>query len=187
MNHHFMHGRGGAERPHRKKGVERSLAEISVTVWLTSENASFNEKNGLLYLTHNEKEQRVTLCRQFPFDLLWEYISVMDEDECEVGMIRSTDLFEGDQRAVIETELNRRYYAPQIQKILSVKERYGFSYWRVITEEGESQFTLRDTFRSISCVNGKRIIFSDVDGNRFEIKDVDALDKTSHRKLELYL
>jgi len=62
---------------------ERTLAEIAETVWLTPENAVFYHKNGLLYLSQSAsgeetpKEQRVLLLRQFPFDLLWEYISVM--------------------------------------------------------------------------------------------------------------
>ncbi len=170
-----------------KKGRERTLAEISVTVWLTPENAVFSQKNGLLYLSLQETEHRVTLCRQFPFDLPFEYISVLDEDSCELGIIRSTDLFEGESRKMIEDELKKRYYAPTIHRILSVKERFGFSYWRVETAEGEVKFTLRDTFRSIFSVNGKLVIFTDVDGNRFEIPDVGALDAKSRRRIELYL
>lgn len=183
----FGNNHGEEKHGKRKKHTERSLAEISVTVWLTPSNASFYEKNGLLYLSHGEKDRRVTLCRQFPFDLLWEYISVMDEEECEIGMIRRTEDFDEEARQKIENELKKRYYSPIIEKIYSVKERYGFSYWRVRTEEGEVQFTLRDTFRSIFSVNGERVIFSDVDGNRFEVPSVSALDKSSRRKIELYL
>lgn len=174
-------GRRGENRP------ERSLEELSVTVWLTPQNAVFSRKNGLLYLTLNEKEERVTLCREFPFDQPWEYISVMDWEHRELGIIRKTELFEGEARELIEEELKRRYYAPEIQKILSVRERYGFSYWKVLTERGEVKFTLRDTYRSILRVNDTRAIFSDVDGNRFEIPDVSRLDERSRRKLELYL
>jgi len=172
---------------------ERTLAEIAETVWLTPENAVFYHKNGLLYLSQSAsgeetpKEQRVLLLRQFPFDLLWEYISVMDEEDHELGIIRKTDAFDGESRACIETELKRRYYAPRILKILSVKERYGFSYWKVQTEQGEISFTLKDTFRSIFNLNGDRVIFSDVDGNRFEIEHLCELDKASVKKLELYL
>lgn len=173
---HGMHG-----------GRERTLAEISVTVWLTPENASFSQKNGLLYLTVQEKEQRVTLCRQFPFDMSFEYISVLDEDSCELGIIRNTEIFEGNGRDLIEDELKKRYYAPTVLRVLSVKERFGFSYWQVETPEGKVKFTLRDTFRSIFSVNGKRVIFTDVDGNRFEIPDADVLDAKSRRRLELYL
>ncbi len=186
---HMPHGEG---RPPRK---ERTLAEIAETRWLTPENASFSVKNGLLYLSMQqlqggataEKEQRVFLLRQFPFDLRWEYISVMDGEEHEIGIIRKTELFAGEEREILETELQRRYYAPQIQRILSVKERYGFSYWKVQTEQGEMSFTLKDTLRNIFNLNGDRVIFSDVDGNRFEIAHLKDLDRSSMKKLELYL
>ena len=35
--HH--HGPAHGDRPHKRGGRERTLAEISVTVWLTEENA----------------------------------------------------------------------------------------------------------------------------------------------------
>ncbi len=196
------------ERSERnREGKARSLAELSVTVWLTPENAVFFRKNGLLWLTLNERAQgvspqgstvqntepqdvrtgRVTLCRAFPFDQPWEYISVLDEEGAEMGMIRSTEQFTGEMREAVETELTRRYYAPELVRILSVRERYGFSYWKAETGEGEVRFTLHDTFRSILHVNSTRLIFLDVNGNRFEIPDVQRLDDKSRRKLELYL
>lgn len=177
-----MHG----ERNHAPR-KERSLAEISVTVWLTPENAAFYEKNGFLYIKHEEKEQRVFLCRQFPFVYLWEFISVLDEEQCEIGIIRDLAVFEENDRAVLTKELQRRYYSPVIKAIYSVKERYGFSYWRVQTEEGEVKFTLHDTYRSIIRAGERRIIFADVDGNRFEIPNVDELDRKSYKKIDLYL
>ena len=177
-------GGGGEDRPHHK---ERTLAEISVTVWLTPENASFCLKNGLLYLTLDGKQARATLFRQFPFDMLWEYISVLDEDEHEMGIIRSLDLFEGETLELLKNELKKRYYTIEITKILSMKERYGFSYWKVDTVDGELTFTLKDTLRSISTVNGSRVFFADVDGNRFEIPDIQALDAKSRRHGQLRL
>lgn len=188
--HHFMpppnnHGIGRGDRPSRR--AERPLSEISVTVWLTSENAAFSVKNGLLYLTLNGEETRVTLFRQFPFDLLWEYISVLDEEEREMGIVRSVDLFEEETRELLVKELKKRYYTVTVTKLLSVKERFGFSYWRVETNEGERKFTLRDTLKNIACVNGTRVFFTDVNGNRFEVPDLASLDTKSRRKLELYL
>ena len=178
--------KGGEDRE-RATRAERSLAEISVTVWLTPENASFSMQNGLLYLTLNGEKQRVTLFRQFPFDLLWEYISVLNEDEYELGIVRDLSIFDEESRALLERELQKRYYTVAVKKILSVKERFGFSYWRVEGDEGEWSFTLRDTLKSISCVNGSRVFFTDVNGNRFEIPDVAALDSKSRKSLELYL
>jgi hypothetical protein len=171
---------------HPKKR-ERTLAEISVTVWLNEENAAFYQKNGFLYIKHNDKDERAFLCRQFPFDFLWEFISVMNEEQQEIGIIRRLDDFTGEGRALLEQELNRRYYAPVIEEIMQIKERYGFSYWHVKTKDGEVRFTLHDTYRSIIKAGEKRVIMLDVDGNRFQIPDVTALNRKSYKKIELYL
>lgn len=184
---HFASSFDRGEGRRRPKRAERSLAEISVTVWLTPENAEFSLQNGLLYLTLNGERQRATLFRQFPFDLLWEYISVLDEEERELGIVRDISIFLDETRALLERELKKRYYTVTVTKILSVKERFGFSYWRVITTEGEWKFTLRDTMKSIASVNGSRVFFTDVNGNRFEIPDMSQLDSKSRKSLELYV
>ena len=41
--------------------------------------------------------------------------------------------------------------------------------------------------KGLPKVGGNRLILTDVDGNRYEIKDYLALDRKSFRKLELYL
>ena len=189
MNYHPRPPHHEGDRPPRKGGAghERTLAEISVTVWLTPENAVFFSKNGFLYIRYQEKEQRVRLCRQFPFERLWEYISVLDEEQCEIGIVRDIALFEGAGKELLQTELEHRYYSPVILSIKSVKERYGFSYWKVTTADGEVSFTLHDTYRSIVRAGERRIILLDVDGNRFQIPDVEALDRKSYKKIDLYL
>ncbi len=189
MDHHPHHGGPPREpRKSRREGKERTLAEISVTVWLTPENASFSLNNGLLFVSVDGKEaQRAYLCRQFPFDLLWEFISVLDDEQTEIGIIRDLSVFEGEIHTLLRDELSRRYYAPTIKRIHNVKERYGFSYWRVTTEEGIVNFTLHDTFRSIIRAGENRLIFLDVNGNRFEIPNVEELDRKSYKKIELYL
>ena len=185
MEHHAPGGPGGPGRPDR--GPTRSLAELSVTVWLTPENATFYLKNDFLHIKTESYEGRVHLCREFPFELEWEFVSVMDDRQSEVGIIRSVSLFAGVGEELLRTELSRRYYAPVIDKILSVKERYGFSYWRVQTAEGNVSFTLHDTYRSIIRAGGGRVVLLDVNGNRFEIPNVEALDRKSYKKIELYL
>ncbi len=174
------------EGRHEKKR-ERTLAEISVTNWLTPENSEFFIKNGFLYIKQGESEQRAFLCRQFPFELLWEFISVLDDSQQEIGIIRRLEDFAEEAHDLLVNELKRRYYAPVILRILQVKERYGFSYWKVCTAEGEVSFTLHDTFRSIIRSGERRLILLDVDGNRFEIPNAEALDRKSYKKIELYL
>ena len=179
-----MRERNAREREGKKP---RTLAELSVTNWLTPENTHFYRKNNFLYVRFGEQDERAFLCRQFPFELQWEFISVMNEDGDELGIIRDVALFGEDARALLETELQRRYYSPVIDRIISVKERYGFSYWKVHTGEGEVSFTLQDTYRSIIRAGETRVIMLDVNGNRFEIPDTSALDRKSYKRIEIYL
>lgn len=161
--------------------------DLTKTVWLTPENASFSRKNGLLWLSYGGNELRVTLRRNFPLEELWSFLSVLNDREEEVGMIRDLSQFGPAENDLLRSELERRYYAPVILKILSLKERFGFSYWKVETAEGKMEFTLRDTYKSLVRLGGRRVFVLDVDGNRFVIPDVSALDRKSYRKIELYL
>ena len=135
--------------------------------------------------------ERIFLSRAFPFDMPYEYISVLDKDKKEIAFIRSLEDFAEPERSRLLHELEAKYYTPVIKRIISVKERYGFSFWKTECEFGEKSFTLQDTFRSIvkspSNDGGLRIYILDIDGNRYEIPDVEALDRLSYKKIELYL
>lgn len=130
---------------------------------------------------------RVSFHRAFPYELPEEFISVLDKDSKEHGIIRRISDFDEESAAIIRAELARKYFAPHITKINSLKERFGYSYWEVESDRGPLSFAIHDTFRSISKITESRVVLTDVDGNRYEIDDVLALDGKSYRKLELYL
>ena len=77
--------------------------------------------------------------------------------------------------------------APEISKILSLKDKLGFSYWEVETDHGKKSFTMQDTYRNMFKNSENGVVLTDVDGNRFIIKDVLKLDAKSYHKIELYL
>ena len=155
--------------------------------------AQFKNENKFLTLVLNEdgeekKYDRVFLHRAFPHELLWEYISVLDVDNKEIGLIYNIEDFDADTVSILKTELERKYYSPIISIIESVKERYGFSYWNVITSDGKKMtFTMQDTYRNITHTGEDTLLLLDVDGNRFTVKSVAALDRKSYRKIEIYL
>lgn len=172
---------------------EIMLEDAARIVRLDGENASFSMKNGFLSLTRkiNGEEKvydRVFLHRAFPHELLWEYISVTGDDNKEVGLIYNVDDFGTEDVELLKTEINRKYYSPVIAEIQSVKERYGFSYWKVRVCDGRVlNFTMQDTFGKIIRIGDDSAILVDVDGNRYTIKSILELDKKSYRKIELYL
>ena len=171
---------------------QTELNKRSELVRLSADNARFSSNNALLALDYQRDgewvhEARVLLKRAFPFDMPFQYIAALDSEEREIGMIVSLKDFDAVTEELLREELARIYYTPKILRILSLKERYGFSYWQVVTEEGEAAFTVQDTFRNLLRIGENRAAIFDVDGNRFEIEDIAALDRKSYKKIELYL
>ena len=160
---------------------------------LEPSNTRFFMKNGFLSMTVTDEDgelphDRIFLHRAFPHELLWQYISVLGENNKEVGLIYDIEDFEEATTGLLRTELERKYYSPVVATINSLKERYGFSYWKVTLSDGRSlDFTMQDTFRNIVRTGEDGAILLDVDGNRFVIESIAALDRKSYRRIELYL
>ena len=174
-----------------------ALKEVISVRYITAENARFEKSGDFIRLTvtlpdddGNPEEKtydRIFLHRAFPFDFPYAYISVLDSDSKEIGIIRDVDELGEENARMLREELDRKYYTPVIRQILSVKDKFGYSYWKVRTDEGELDFTCRDTYSSLLKVGGTRIFVNDIDGNRYEIPDLEALDRKSFKKIELFL
>ena len=122
----FGHGRppfGGARGP---KPMDTST-EVKR---LDASNTSFCMKNGFLSMTKKEENgeekvyDRVFLHRAFPFELLWEYISVLDTDQIEAGIIFDLESFdeEGDTVSVAAGESSVVLERKQCSSIKTVCE-----------------------------------------------------------------
>lgn len=174
-----------------------ALRDVIAVTYITKDNGKFELMGEFIRLTLTVKNDegkeetktydRIFLHRAFPFDYPYSYISVLDADAAEIGIITHVDELGEDAAKMLRAELDRKYYTPVIKQILSVKDKFGYSYWKVSTDEGILEFTLHDTFQSLLKVGGTRIFVNDIDGNRYEIPDIEALDRASYRKIELFL
>ena len=170
------------------------------SVDLTPQNAHFVPSKGcMISLTREHEEgepeffERVVVMRSFPITAPDEFLSVREPDTrkkgrgAEIGMIRRLSDFDDATRAIINAELELRYFTPVIQKILSVKEKFGYSYWEAETTAGKVSFVLNNPFSNIRVLEDQRIYISDMDGNSFVIPDPTALDRASYRRIEVYI
>ncbi len=167
-------------------GIKQS-AEL---YYINPQNAEFKAtENGFVAakLDGAEEFKRVFLSRVFPHDLPFEFISVSDEEQNEIGIIRTLEDFDEKARDIIRHELEKKYFAAKILKILNVEERFGNSTWTVETPNGMRVMSLKDTFKSIIHIGDDRAIVIDEDANRYEIESLSSLDKASFRRIELYL
>ncbi|MBQ9939977.1 MAG: DUF1854 domain-containing protein [Clostridia bacterium] len=181
--------------------LEEKLFEPSrISIDLTPENIRFMRSPGNLisvdFTNHKgEKEflERVVIFRSFPITNPDEFISVREPDSKkmgrgkEIGMIRRLSDFDEETVALINEELDRRYFSPTILKIRSIKEKFGYTYWDVNTTSGNVTFVLNNPFSNIRILEDGRIFISDMDGNIFQIPDTKKLDQQSFKKIEIYL
>ena len=166
-----------------------TLDEAADLSYLTPKDITF-AKNGefpMAETSDGAKHDRVWLHRVFPFELSEEFISVQTKDSEEIGIIRRLSDFDGETADLLRRELERKYFIPKIKRILTLRERRGFSYWKVDTDIGEFELSLQDTYRSITKVSSDRIFITDISGNRCEIESLSALDRKSRKKLDIYL
>ena len=96
-------------------------------------------------------------------------------------------VFDAETQALLLEELDRRYFTPEIKKINSVKDKFGYLYWDVVTTAGNVTFVLNNPFSNIRILEDGRIIINDVDGNVFTILEPDKFDPASFKKIEIYL
>ena len=79
------------------------------------------------------------------------------------------------------------YFTPVIQKIYNIKDEYGYAYFHVLTDKGECKFATNMASNAVTKLSDSRLIIMDLDENRFEIRDVNALTQKERRKLDLFL
>ncbi len=176
------------------------LSDTRKSIPLNAENARFFRSGGNLISLEiinedGEKEsfERVIILRSFPVTNPDEFLSVREPDSKkqgrgkEIGMIRFITDFDDETQKLFKEELDRRYFTPEIVKILSVKDRFGYLYWDVVTTAGSVTFVLNNPFSKIRILEDGSILINDIDGNVFSISDPDKLDAASLKKIEIYL
>lgn len=145
---------------------------------------------GLKY--KGEEYKHIVLRRIMPIDQPMNYISIADNDNKEIAILKAVDDLKPDQRLIVEQELDNRYYSPQVLDIMSVKDKLGYVYMEMKLRnkqgsEYDKSCAIKDVSRNIRMLSDNSIIIFDVDGNRYVVPDLKALNKQSLRRLDSYL
>ena len=140
-----------------------------------------------LSVEDNCSYERVKVVKAAPLSSPEKYISFLNKDNEEIGMIIDPSGLDPDSRAVVEEEIGRRYFTPEIRKIKSLKFEMGASYWDVETTRGSREFVVKNTKEDVINLSETHILIVDADGNRFEISNWTRLDGKSIALLEIVL
>jgi hypothetical protein len=131
------------------------------------------------------KDCLVVLCR--PLNDPQGLGVLQDRDGKELLLLSELGKLDGRSRQVLEQSLRLRGLTARILSIESLAHQYGAVYWKVKTDRGGREFVLKGLTEHVRWLGDSRILITDVDGNRFEIPDMTALDKSSRDLLDLVL
>lgn len=158
--------------------------------YLTSDNTVFTKTNGqmLAVQVNGEEHSAVYLHCSFPHTNKRVYISVRTSENKEIGIIKSLDDdFPKDIVKLLEEQIDMRYFAPEITKVIAIKEEFGYSYWDTETNSGSCRFTVRNGSGNVKLVTENKLLIIDVYGNRFVIDNIKRLSEKEYRLVEMYI
>jgi hypothetical protein len=153
----------------------------------------YTADGGFVGLKHKgEDYKHIVLRRIMPIEHPMQYISVADHENKEIGILNDVTALPADQHAIVERELDNRYYSPQVLEVISVKDKLGYVYMemKLKNKQGrvyEKSCAIKDVSRNIRTLPNNSVLIFDVDGNRYTVPLISDLSKQSQKKLDAYL
>jgi len=130
---------------------------------------------------------RVKVVRAAPLSHPDRYICFLDAKDEVICMVDSLQSLEEEYRPLAEEDLDRRYLTARVERVHAIQMEFGVSYWEVDTDRGRREFVAKDVAENVQWMGDHRLLILDVDGNRFEVEDLGALDKRSRSLMDLVL
>lgn len=146
---------------------------------------SFCQVTAIMY--SGEKIEALEPRRLFPLSGPDEYISLLSEDGSEKMIIRSISSLDGDSAEAVRGCLGEYYRIPQITSFDGCTDKFGVLKFTVNTNFGEASFSVKNRHSDIKLLCGKRILIKDSSDNRYEVPDMNTLDKRSQKLISSYL
>ena len=123
----------------------------------------------------------VRIRQAFPLSYESRYITFFDQDDEYLGIVADPDACDEDTSRIIRDEIEWRYFRPRIKRVLEMEGRGGTSIFSVETDRGDVKIPMRDLREGMLELSPGRILITDEHGNRYEISDLDQLDRRSRR------
>ncbi|HEY3331372.1 MAG TPA: DUF1854 domain-containing protein [Capsulimonadaceae bacterium] len=124
------------------------------------------------------------LARALPLSDPDHYLTIRDGQDKEIGVVKDWLLLETSSLAVVRDSLDRSYFLPKVLVVHKVTDTMGLVVWDVETNYGRRRYTVRNIRDSSVSLSSKRVLMTDVEGERFEFPDI---DKYSNAAIEVLL
>jgi hypothetical protein len=124
--------------------------------------------------------------RAFPIAAPGEGIALVSPDGREAGWIERLEQWPAALRQLVEEELARREFMPEILRIREVSSFATPSTWKIDTDRGETTLVLWGE-EDIRRLGKSGLLIEDSHGIHFLVRDINGLDSASRRLLDRFL
>jgi len=149
----------------------------------------FRDETGSLRMTIEGERTYldVKFAYAFPLSDPEHFIGVLDGRDRSIGIFSDIDELDEASQELARQALKRRYFIPDIVRILGLREEFGVVYFDVETDRGPREFVVRGLRDSIEILDNGRILIADTDGNRYNIPNWQQMDARSRRLLASFI
>jgi hypothetical protein len=106
-------------------------------------------------------------------------LSLLDGKSKEITLLNDPSTLDEASWRALESELRERYLTAEVQSIIDARQEFGATYWTVETNRGRRDFVTQNLQENALWFSDTHLMLLDVDGNRFEVPDTNALDARS--------
>ena len=132
------------------------------------------------------RHEAVVPVRNFPITDPDHWLSICDAEGRELAVVKDLTALEPEIRKLLEQDLARREFVPQLRRILAVPVDTEPTEWEVETDRGRTRFLL-NSGDDVRRLGPHRALIVDSQGIRYLVDDTRELDAFSRKVLERYL
>jgi hypothetical protein len=138
--------------------------------------------DGRLWAVRGDAARAVWVRRCFPWSDPGRFLSLRDDAEQEVALVRDPTDLGAESRAVLEAALVAAGFVFEITRVIAIEEEVEIRHWRVETRQGTRAFQTRlDDWPRLLPHGG--LLIRDVAGDLYHIGDPASLDGKSRALL----
>jgi hypothetical protein len=116
-----------------------------------------------------------------------QYLALLDGKDKEITLVVDPRTLKPKSWEAVQQELRQRYLTAVVTSIDNARQEYGATYWNVQSDRGPREFITQNLQETALWLSDDHLLLLDVDGSRFEIPSVSALDVRSRHLIESIL
>ena len=149
----------------------------------------FYEPKDRLRLTVGDDQSYVTVKPVWASPLSYpeKYLSLLNGKGEEILTLKEPGDLPPDSLIAVREELSRRYLTATVLHVTDARSEFGVTYWQAETDRGPRDFVTQSLQENAQWLTPTHLMLIDVDGNRFELKDVTDFDPRTRAFLEVIL